>query len=132
MSRSKIFRMTACSWERARPWCTTPPMAPHPGDTSALAAFEQAVHRFDPEASAARQAALDGRLEVSHDDSYKATYIGSSERYLELSREYRERKPQRRPSKPRTLLERTQPVARPSWRPPNARARSTAPSWWRA
>lgn len=34
-------------------------MAPHPGDTSALAAFEQAVHRFAPEAPAARQAALD-------------------------------------------------------------------------
>jgi len=61
-----------------------------------------------------RRAALDERLEVSHDDSYKATYIGSSERYLELSREYRERKPQRRPSKPRTLLERTRPVARTS------------------
>ena len=61
-----------------------------------------------------RRAALDGRLEVSYDDSYKATYIGSSERYLELSREYRESKPQRRPSKPRTLLERTQPVARKS------------------
>ena len=57
-----------------------------------------------------RRAALDERLEVS----YKATYIGSSERYLELSREYRERKPQRRPSKPRTMLERTQPVARTS------------------
>ena len=61
-----------------------------------------------------RRAALDERLEVSYDDSYKATYIGSSERYLELSREYRESKPRRRPSKPRTLLERTQPVARPS------------------
>lgn len=61
-----------------------------------------------------RRAALDDRLDVSYDDSYKATYTGSSERYLELSREYRERKPQRRPSKPRTLLERTQPVARPS------------------
>ena len=61
-----------------------------------------------------RRAALDDRLEVSYDGSYKATYIGSSERYLELSREYRERKPQRRPSRPRTLLERTQPVARPS------------------
>ena len=61
-----------------------------------------------------RRAALDGRLEVSYDDSFKATYIGSSERYLELSREYRESKPQRRPSKPRTLLERTQPVARTS------------------
>lgn len=63
-----------------------------------------------------RRAALDGRLEVSYDDSYKATYIGSSERYLELSREYRERKPQRRPSKPRTRREvvRPQPVARTS------------------
>ena len=61
-----------------------------------------------------RRAALDGRLEVNYDASYKATYIGSSERYLELSREYRERKPQRRPSKPRALLERTQPVARTS------------------
>ncbi len=61
-----------------------------------------------------RRAALDGRLEVSYDDSYKATYTGSSERYLDLSREYRERKPQRRPSKPRTQLERTQPVARAS------------------
>ncbi|HQY37916.1 MAG TPA: hypothetical protein PLE21_00325 [Giesbergeria sp.] len=61
-----------------------------------------------------RRAALDERLEVSYDGSYKATYSGSSERYLELSREYRERKPQRRPSRPRTLLERTQPVARPS------------------
>lgn len=61
-----------------------------------------------------RRAELDGRLEVGYDDSYKATYIGSSERYLELSREYRESKPQRRPSKPRTLLERTQPVARTS------------------
>ncbi len=61
-----------------------------------------------------RRAALEGRLEVSYDDSYKATYTGSSERYLDLSREYRERKLQRRPSKPRTQLERTQPVARPS------------------
>lgn len=61
-----------------------------------------------------RRAALDDRLEVSYDDSYKATYTGSSERYLELSREYRERKPQRRPLKPRTLRERPQPVARPS------------------
>jgi hypothetical protein len=61
-----------------------------------------------------RRAALDGRLEVSYDDSYKATYHGSSERYLELSREYRDRKPQRRPSKPRNLLERPQPVARTS------------------
>ena len=61
-----------------------------------------------------RRAALDERLEVSYDDSYKATYHGSSERYLELSREYRENKPRRRPSKPRTLLERTQPVARTS------------------
>ena len=61
-----------------------------------------------------RRAALDERLEVSYDDSYKATYTGSSERYLELSREYRERKPQRRPSKPRAMLVRTQPVARTS------------------
>lgn len=61
-----------------------------------------------------RRAALDGWLEVSYDDSYKATYTGSSERFLELSREYRESKPQRRPSKPRTLLERPQPVARTS------------------
>lgn len=61
-----------------------------------------------------RRAALDGRLEVSYDDSFKATYTGSGERFLELSREYRESKPQRRPSKPRTLLERTQPVARTS------------------
>lgn len=61
-----------------------------------------------------RRAALDDRLEVSYDDSYKATYHGSSERYLELSREYRERKPQRRPSRPRTRRERPQPVARPS------------------
>lgn len=58
-----------------------------------------------------RRAALDGRLDVSYDDSYKATYIGSSERYLELSREYRKRKPQRRPAKPRTLPERTSPWA---------------------
>ena len=49
-----------------------------------------------------RRAALDDRLEVSYDDRYKATYCGSSERYLELSREYRERLPQRRPSKSRT------------------------------
>lgn len=49
-----------------------------------------------------RRAALDERLEVSYDGSYKATYTGSSERYLELSREYRESTPQRRPSKPRT------------------------------
>lgn len=61
-----------------------------------------------------RRAALDDRLEVSYDSEYKATYNGSSERYLELSREHRERKPQRRPSKPHTLLERTQPVARTS------------------
>lgn len=61
-----------------------------------------------------RRAALDDRLEVSYDSEYKATYHGSSERYLELSREYRERKPQRRPLKPRTLRERPQPVARPS------------------
>ena len=61
-----------------------------------------------------RRAALDGRLEVSYDDSYKATYIGSSERYLELSREYRKRKPQRRPTKPRTRPERSRPVARAS------------------
>ena len=61
-----------------------------------------------------RRAALDDRLEVSYDDSYKATYTGSSERYLELSREYRERMPQRRPLKPRTRRERHQPVARPS------------------
>lgn len=61
-----------------------------------------------------RRAALDDRMEVSYDDSYKATYTGSSERYLELSREYRERKPQRRPSRPRTLRERPQPVARTS------------------
>ena len=61
-----------------------------------------------------RRAALDGRLEVSYDDSYKATYTGSSERYLELSREYRERKPQRRPSRPRAMLERTRPVAQTS------------------
>ncbi len=61
-----------------------------------------------------RRAALDERLEVSYDDSYKATYTGSSERYLELSREYRERKPQHRPSKPRIRRERPQPVARPS------------------
>ena len=61
-----------------------------------------------------RRAALDERLEVSYDDGYKATYNGSSERYLELSREYRERMPQRRPSRPRTLRERPQPVARPS------------------
>ena len=61
-----------------------------------------------------RRAALDERLEVSYDDSYKATYTGSGERFLELSREYRENKPQRRPSKPRTLLARTQPVARTS------------------
>lgn len=61
-----------------------------------------------------RRAALDERLEVSYDDSYKATYIGSSERYLELSREYRESKPQRRPSRPRAMRERPQPVARTS------------------
>lgn len=61
-----------------------------------------------------RRAALDERLEVSYDDSYKATYTGSSERYLELSLEYRERKPQRRPLKSRTRRERPQPVARPS------------------
>ena len=63
-----------------------------------------------------RRAALDERLEVGYDGSYKATYTGSSERYLELSREYRERKPQRRPSKPRTPREvaRPQPVARTS------------------
>lgn len=59
-----------------------------------------------------RRAALDGRLEVSYDDSYKATYIGSSERYLELSREYRERKPQRRPSRPRAVRERPKPAVR--------------------
>lgn len=57
-----------------------------------------------------RRAALDDRLEVSYDDSYKATYTGSSKRYLELSREYRERKPQRRPSKPRTLRKMPQPA----------------------
>ena len=61
-----------------------------------------------------RRAALEGRLEVSHDASFKATYIGSSERYLELSREYRESKPQRRPSKPRARRERPQPVVRTS------------------
>ena len=61
-----------------------------------------------------RRAALDGRLAVSYDASYKATYIGSSERYLELSREYRKRKPQRRPTKPHTRPERAQPVARTS------------------
>jgi hypothetical protein len=61
-----------------------------------------------------RRAALDGRLEVSYDDSYKATYTGSSERYLELSREYRESKPQRRPSKPRAMRERPKPVVRVS------------------
>ena len=61
-----------------------------------------------------RRAELDGRLEVSYDDSYKATYIGSSERYLELSREYRERKPQRRPSRPRAMRERPKPVVRVS------------------
>lgn len=60
------------------------------------------------------RAALDERLEVSYDSEYKATYHGSSERYLELSREYRDRKPQRRPSKSRTRRERHQPVARPS------------------
>jgi len=59
-----------------------------------------------------RRAALDDRLEVSHDDSYKATYTGSSERYLELSREYRESKPQRRPSRPRAMRERPKPVVR--------------------
>lgn len=57
-----------------------------------------------------RRAALDGRLEVSYDDSYKATYTGSSERYLELAREYRRRKPQRRPTRPRAPLERARPV----------------------
>ena len=61
-----------------------------------------------------RRAALDDRLEVSYDDSYKATYIGSSERYLELAREYRKRKPQRRPTKPRTRPEWPRPVARTS------------------
>ena len=61
-----------------------------------------------------RRAALDERLEVSYDDSYKATYTGSSERYLELSREYRESKPQRRPSKPRAMRERPKPVVRVS------------------
>ena len=61
-----------------------------------------------------RRAALGERLEVSYDDSYKATYTGSGERYLELSREYRERKPQRRPSRPRALRERTQPAAQTS------------------
>ena len=60
------------------------------------------------------RAALDGRLDVSYDDGYKATYIGSRERCLELSREYRKRKPQRRPTKPRTRLERTQPVTQTS------------------
>ena len=59
-----------------------------------------------------RRAALDGRLEVSYDGSYKATYIGSSERYLELSREYRERKRQRKPSRPRAMRERPKPVVR--------------------
>ena len=61
-----------------------------------------------------RRAALDERLEVSYDDSYKAMYIGSGERFLDLSREYRESKPQRRPSRPRTRREvvRPQPVAR--------------------
>ena len=62
-----------------------------------------------------RRAALDDRLEVSYDDSYKATYTGSSERYLELSREYRESKPQRRPSRPRAVRERTQPVRTSPW-----------------
>lgn len=63
-----------------------------------------------------RRAALDCRLDVSYDDSYKATYTGSSERYLELSREHRERKRQRRPSRPRTRrgVVRPQPVARTS------------------
>lgn len=56
-----------------------------------------------------RRAALDGRLEVSYAASYKAVYTGSSERYLELAREYRKRKPQRHPTKPRT-----RPVARTS------------------
>ena len=55
-----------------------------------------------------RRAALDERLEVSYDDSYKATYTGSSERYLELSREYRERKPQR--PHPRREVVRPQPA----------------------
>ena len=61
-----------------------------------------------------RRAALDERLEVSYDGSYKATYTGSSERYLELSREYRESKPQRRPSRPRAMRERPKPVVRTS------------------
>lgn len=59
-----------------------------------------------------RRAALDERLEVSYDDSYKATYNGSSERYLSLSREYRERMPQRRPSRSRTLRKMPQPAVR--------------------
>lgn len=77
--------------------------------------FAERYRIKEPDASKLlRRAALDDRLEVSYDGSYKATYIGSSERFLALSREYRERRPQRRPSKPRTRRERSQPVARPS------------------
>ena len=73
--------------------------------------FAERYRIKEPDASKLlRRAALDERLEVSYDGSYKATYHGSSERYLELSREYRERKPQRRPSRPRTRRE----VVRPS------------------
>ena len=37
-----------------------------------------------------RRAGLEGRLEVSYDDSYKATYIGISTRFDQLAGEYRE------------------------------------------
>ena len=37
-----------------------------------------------------RRAELDGRLEVGHDNSYKATYTGISTRFDQLAGEYRE------------------------------------------
>lgn len=68
-----------------------------------LTVLEFAKHYRIEEAAASkllRRAALDERLEVGYDGDYKATYIGSSEQYLELSREYRARKPQRLASRP--------------------------------
>lgn len=53
--------------------------------------FSERYRIKEPDASKLlRRAALDERLEVSYDDSYKATYCGSSTRFDQLAGEYRE------------------------------------------
>ena len=58
-----------------------------------LTVAEFAEHYRIKEADASkllRRAALDDRLEVSYDDSYKATYTGSLTRFDQLAGEYLE------------------------------------------